>query len=133
MPTPFHVIVEGNPAIIYASRNGAPSKVLPTLERFLNKFWQERDVSGETSDTPECLAAQIIVRFGYEICEDDFSNLKVGVKFDPRADYLYLIGHDRTVSVWIAGDDYHRDPTLGLAACQTWCERSETEAVGVVG
>jgi hypothetical protein len=127
MPTPFHVIVEGNPAIIYASRNGVPPQVLPTLERFLNKFWQERDASGETSDTPECLTAQIIVRFGYEICEDDFSNLKVGVTFDPRAKYLYLISHDRTVSVWIANDDYRRDPAAGLAACQTWCNRSETE------
>jgi hypothetical protein len=129
MPTPFHVIVEGNPAIIYASRNGAPAKVLPTLERFLNKFWQERDVSGETSDTPACLTAQIIVRFGYEICEDDFSNLKVGVEFDARAAYLYLISSDRTVSVWIANADYRHNPALGLAACQTWCNRSETEAV----
>ncbi len=131
MSIPFHVIVEGNPAIIYASRNGAPHKVLPTLDRFLNKFWQERDVSGETSDTPACLTAQIIVRFGYEICEDDFSNLKVGVEFDPRAQYLYLISHDRTVSVWIANDDYRRDPASGLAACQTWCNRSETAVMEV--
>lgn len=121
MPIPFHVIVEGNPAIIYASRNGAPSQVLPTLERFLDKFWQERDSLGETSDTPECLTAQVIVRFGYEICEDDFSNLKVGVQFDARAQYLYLIGHDRSVSVWVANADYQRQPDLGLAACQTWC------------
>ena len=133
MPIPFHVIVEGNPAIVYASRNGAPHKVLPKLEQFLNKFWQERDVSGESIDTPACLTAQIIVRFGYEICEDDFSNLKVGVEFDPRAEYLYLIGHDRTVSVWTAHDDYRHQPALGLAACQTWCNRPETIAVEAVG
>ncbi|MCY7322689.1 MAG: histidine kinase [Phormidesmis sp. CAN_BIN36] len=118
MPTPCHIIVEGNPAIVYASRGGTPNKVLPTLERFLDKFWQERDLSGEHNDTPECLLAQIVVRFGYEICEDDFSNLKVGVNYDPTAEYLYLIASDRSVIVWAAGEAYHQDPTLGLQACQ---------------
>ena len=118
MPTPCHIIVEGNPAIVYASRGGTPNKVLPTLERFLDKFWQERDLSGEHSDTPECLLAQIVVRFGYEICEDDFSNLKVGVNYDPTAEYLYLIASDRSVIVWETGEVYHQDPTLGLQACQ---------------
>ncbi len=116
--TPCHIIVEGNPAIVYASRGGTPSKVLPTLERFLDKFWQERDLSGEHIDTPECLLAQIVVRFGYEICEDDFSNLKVGVTYDPTAKYLYLVGSDRSVAVWATGEDYHKNPTLGLKACQ---------------
>jgi hypothetical protein len=29
MPVPCHIIVEGNPAIVYASRKGAPEKMLP--------------------------------------------------------------------------------------------------------
>jgi len=120
MATPCHIIVEGNPAIVYASRGGTPSKVLPILERFLDKFWQERDLSREQSDTPECLLAQIVVRFGYEICEDDFSNLKVGVNYDPTAEYLYLVCSDRSVIVWATGEDYHKNPTLGFQACQPW-------------
>jgi hypothetical protein len=133
MPIPFHVIVEGNPAIIYASRNGSPNQVLPTLERFLQKFWQERDLSGETSHTAECLLAQIIVRFGYEICEDDFSNLRVSVQFDPQAEYLYQVSSDRTVSVWIANENYRQNPALGVAACQNWCARSETAEIEAAG
>jgi hypothetical protein len=65
MPSPFHIVIEGNPALIYASRNGSPDRVLPTLERFLNTFWQERDISGAALDTPECLLAQTVVRFGF--------------------------------------------------------------------
>ncbi|MBD1823374.1 histidine kinase [Cyanobacteria bacterium FACHB-DQ100] len=117
MPTPCHIVVEGNPAIVYASRNGAPEKMLPILESFLDTFWQERDALGETQDTPECLVAQVVVRFGFEICEDDFSNLKVGLKYDPNAAYLYFISTERQLSVWIPSDDYRSNPTLGLRGC----------------
>jgi hypothetical protein len=115
---PCHVIVEGNPAIIYASRNGKPTKFLPILNQFLQKFWQERDISGEDVDTPECLVAQIIVRFGFEICEDDYSNLRVGLRYSPDVDYLYWIRSDRTVEVWGPTEAYRQDPTLGLSGCQ---------------
>lgn len=118
MPTPCHIIVEGNPAIVYASRNGAPEKMMPILKRFLEKFWQERDTSGEYNDTPECLVAQVIVRFGFEICEDDFSNLKVGMKYDPKAAYLYYIAADRTVTIWEPTDEYPSSPDLGMKACR---------------
>ncbi|MGV0025450.1 histidine kinase [Phormidesmis priestleyi] len=124
MNTPCHIIVEGNPAIVYASRGGRPEKVLPILERFLDKFWQERYTSGEVSDTPECLVAQIIVRFGYEICEDDFSNLKVGLKYDPTAKYLYFVGTDRTVCVWATGDEYRKHPELGVQVCDRTVDSS---------
>lgn len=116
--TPYHIIVEGNPALIHASRNGTPTEVLPTLNRFLEKFWQERDICGEYCDTPECLVAQIIVRFGFEICEDDFSNLKVGIHYNPDVQYLYKVCGDRTVQVWIPTEAYYQDPTLGLKGCQ---------------
>jgi len=116
--TACHIIVEGNPAIIYASRNGAPNRVLPTLNRFLDTFWQERDTSGEACDTPECLVAQIVVRFGFEICEDDYSNLRVGVVFHPDVEYLYRIGRERTVQVWIPEAAYRENPALGLEACR---------------
>ncbi|MBW4539897.1 MAG: histidine kinase [Myxacorys chilensis ATA2-1-KO14] len=122
METPCHFIVEGNSAIVYASRDGSPGKVLPTLERFLDKFWQERDVSGESHDTPECLIAQIVVRFGFEICEDDYSNLKVGLKYDPTARYLYFVADDRTVSVWVTDEAYKQNPELGINACQPWVQ-----------
>ncbi|BAS58183.1 MULTISPECIES: hypothetical protein [Leptolyngbya] len=118
MPVPCHIIVEGNPAIVYASRKGAPEKMLPILESFLETFWQERDALGEAQDTPECLVAQIVVRFGFEICEDDFSNLKVGLKYDPTAEYLYFISANREVSVWVADDRYRANPHLGIQACQ---------------
>jgi hypothetical protein len=117
-PVPCHVIVEGNPAIVYASRNGKPSKFLPILNQFLEKFWQERDVSGENVDTPECLVAQIIVRFGFEICEDDYSNLRVGLRYSPDVEYLYWIGADRTVQVWVPEEDYRKNPALGLDGCR---------------
>lgn len=126
MNTPCHILVEGNPAIVYASRGGQPNKVLPILERFLEKFWQERDTSGEHSDTPECLVAQIIVRFGFEICEDDYSNLKVGVMYDPSAEYLYYIACDRTISVWAVSEEYRNKPELGLQACHRWVSSSTT-------
>lgn len=118
MATPCHIIVEGNPAIVYASRNGSPEKFLPILNRFLDKFWQERETAGEYHDTPECLVAQIIVRFGFEICEDDFSNLKVGVKYDPQVEYLYHIHSDRFVTVWVPKPEYRQNPDLGLQACR---------------
>ncbi|MGJ3247787.1 MAG: histidine kinase [Elainellaceae cyanobacterium] len=117
-PVPCHVIVEGNPAIIYASRNGKPSKFLPILNQFLDKFWQERDISGEDVDTPECLVAQIIVRFGFEICEDDYSNLRVGLRYSPDVEYLYWIGLDRRVQVWTPNEAYRHDPAIGLNGCQ---------------
>jgi hypothetical protein len=121
MPTPCHIIVDGNPAVIYASRNGSPAKVLPILSRFLEKFWQERDLSGEVADTPECLVAQIIVRFGFENCEDDYSNLRVGVNyFRPDAAYLYQIVTDRQVRVWVPEARYSENPGLGLTACREW-------------
>jgi len=121
--TPCHIIVEGNPVVIFASRNGSPERVLPTLKPFLETFWQERDISGESADTPECLTAQIIVRFGFEICEDDFSNLKVGVRFDPQVKYLYQIKADRTVQVWIPKTAYQQNPALGLDGCQKLVEQ----------
>jgi hypothetical protein len=122
MPHPFHIIVEGNPAIIYASRGGTPEKVLPVLNRFLDKFWKERDTFGEYADTPECLVAQITVRFGFEICEDDFSNLRVGVKFNPTAVYLYWVGLNRELQVWVPEEDYRTNPELGLQGCQRWTD-----------
>lgn len=115
---PFHILVEGNPAIIFASRNGTPDQVLPKLNQFLEKFWQERDTFGENADAPECLVAQIVVRFGFEICEDDYSNLRVGVKFNPTAEYLYAIGADRSVHVWVPEAAYRQDPSVGLAGCR---------------
>lgn len=119
MPTtPCHIIVEGNPAIIYASRNGSPDKVLPTLSRFLSTFWQERDISGEVADTPECLVAQIVVRFGFELCEDDYSNLRVGLHYYPDVKYLYLIQGNRQVQVWVPEASYHNNPSLGLQGCR---------------
>ncbi|WP_088892649.1 histidine kinase [Leptolyngbya ohadii] len=113
-----HLIVEGNPAIVYASRRGSPDKVLAILMPFLETFWQERDTSGEASDTPECLVAQIVVRFGFEICEDDFSNLKVGVEYHPEVDYLYSIAADRRVHVWTPEASYRQNPAVGLAGCR---------------
>jgi len=113
-----HFIVEGNPAILFASRNGNPDKVLPKLNRFLEKFWEERDTAGEHSHTPECLLAQLVVRFGFEICEDDFSNLRVGLSYDATVDYLYWIGIDRTIAVWIPEESYRADPSSGLQHCR---------------
>jgi hypothetical protein len=117
---PFHIVVEANPAMIYASRGGSPDKVLPTLKRFLDTFWKERETFGETIDTPECLVAQITVRFGFEICEDDFSNLRVGVNYNAAADYLYWVGLDGHVQVWVTGDRYRQNPTLGVQGCDRW-------------
>lgn len=118
MATPCHIIVEGNPVIIYASRNGSPTKVIPILNRFLEKFWQERETCGEYCETPECLTAQIIVRFGYEMCEDDFSNLRVGIHFDPAIEYLYWVKMDGTMSIWIPEAAYRQNPTLGVQGCR---------------
>ncbi|MGG6298334.1 histidine kinase [Leptolyngbya sp. AN02str] len=124
--TPCHIVVDGNPAIIFASRNGAPQKMMPTLVSFLDKFWQERDLSSETAETPEVLVAQLVVRFGFEFSEDDFSNLKVGVNYDPRAQYLYHVGSDRTITTYEPTDDYRQNPTLGLQGCR----RFEEQTVG---
>ncbi|MBD1938899.1 histidine kinase [Microcoleus sp. FACHB-68] len=118
MATPCHIIVEGNPVIIYASRNGSPDKVRRILKPFLEKFLQERETAGEYCDTPECLVAQIVVRFGFEICEDDFSNLKVSLAYDPTVEYLYSVAPDQQVSVWVAQEEYRQNPSLGLKACR---------------
>ncbi len=121
MPTtPCHILVEGNLAFLYTSRNGAPAKILPVLTRFLDKFWQEREASGESSDTPECLLAQIVVRFGFEMCEDDYSNLRVGTRYNPTAQYLYWIGteSDRSVQVWVPEAAYQQNPNSGLNGCR---------------
>lgn len=118
MATPCHFLVEGNPVVIYASRNGSPSRVLRTLQPFLETFSQERETAGEFADTPECLIAQITVRFGFEICEDDFSNLKVGLKYSPDVDYLYYIDRNFQVTVWQPTSAYRENPELGLEGCQ---------------
>lgn len=118
MPTPCHILVEGNPVIVYASRNGSPQKIMHILEPFLEKFWQERETCGEYCETPDCLVAQIVVRFGYEICEDDYSNLRVGIVYDPNVEYIYSIGLDRTVTVWVPEAEYKNNPNLGLKACR---------------
>lgn len=118
MAVSCHFIVEGNPVIVYASRNGNPKKVLPKLQRFLDTFTQERDTMGETVHTPECLVAQIIVRFGFELCEDDFSNLRVGLNYDPEVDYLYQVGTNFTVTVMEPLEAYRQQPDLGLKGCQ---------------
>lgn len=117
-----HIIVTGNPAIIYASRRGAPDKVLPILEPFLAKFIQERETLGEYVDTPDCLVAQIVVRFGFEFCEDDFSNLRVGIQYNPHADYLYTISPEYELSIWVPEEAYRKNPQLGLKGCQPWPE-----------
>jgi hypothetical protein len=118
MPIPCHILVEDNPAIIYASRNGAPEKVLPTLSRFLDRFWQERDTSGEYCDTPDCLVAQIIVRFGFEYAEDDYSNLRVGIRYHRDAQYFYYITAERNVHVWVPDEGYRSNPQVGLQGCR---------------
>jgi hypothetical protein len=120
MPHSYHIIVENNAALIYATRGGTPDKVLPVLEKFLDTFWKERDTFGEYIDTPECLIAQITIRFGYATCEDDFSNIRVGVHYNPAADYLYWVGLDHTVKVWTADQVYRKQPELGLAGCSPW-------------
>lgn len=118
MPTPYHIVVEGNPVVIYASRNGSPNKVLPILNRFLEKFWQERETCGEDCETPGCLVAQILVRFGYEICEDDFSNLRVGITYDSQVQYLYSVSLQHNVTIWVPEPAYQLNPSLGLEGCR---------------
>lgn len=124
MVTPCHIVVEGNPVVVYASRNGAPNRVLPILEPFLEKFWQERETCGEYDDTPECLVAQIVVRFGYEICEDDFSNLRVGVNYAPDVEYIYYIRMNRQLSTLIPSAEYRSNPNLGIQACREFVTES---------
>lgn len=118
MVYPYHLIVEGNPALIYASRGGNPEKVLPTLKPFLEKFWEEREIFGAYTNTPECLVAQLTVRFGFETAEDDFSNIQVGVSYNSNAAYLYWIGLNKDVQIWVPKPAYRTDPTLGLEGCQ---------------
>lgn len=118
MPTACHILVENNPVVIYASRNGNPDRVLRLLRPFLETFADERETAGEFKDTPECLVAQVIVRFGFEICEDDFSNLKVGITYDGNVDYLYLINQAFQITAWKPTPAYRDDPSLGLQACE---------------
>lgn len=118
MATPCHIIIENNPVVIYASRNGSPQKVMHILEPFLETFWQERDITGENHNTPECLAAQVLVRFGYEICEDDYSNLRIGLEYDRDVKYLYFVSLDRTITIWIPHQEYRDNPSIGLRGCR---------------
>ena len=118
MAVSCHFIVEGNPVVVYASRHGTPKKVVPKLQRFLNTFTQERQTMGETVHTPECLVAQIIVRFGFELCEDDFSNLRVGLSYDPKIDYLYQVTDTFDIKVLEPLQDYRNNPDLGLNGCK---------------
>ena len=118
MATPCHILVEDNPVIVYASRNGHPDKMLRILKRFLATFAEERETAGEFTDTPECLVAQIIVRFGFEICEDDFSNLKVGLSYKADVEYLYFVNRQFQVTVWQPTEAYRQQPSLGLNACE---------------
>lgn len=122
MTTPCHVIVAGNPAIVYISRGGQPNQILPMLQKFLAKFWQERDISGEDVDTPACLVAQIAVLFAFKTAEDDFSNLRIGVDYNSDVGFLYAIGGDRQLSVWVPTPAYQQQPQTGLASCQPWGE-----------
>lgn len=128
MATPCHILVEGSPIIIYASRNGTPQKVSRTLGKFLVTFSQERETAGEFSDTPECLIAQIIVRFGFEICEDDFSNLKASLKFSPEVDYLYYVDDLFNIQIWVPQSAYKLNPELGLKGCQQLLLESEVKS-----
>lgn len=118
MPHPYHLIVEGNPAMIYATRGGSPDKILPLLKPFLEKFWRERESFGEYADTPACLVAQLTLRFGFTTAEDDFSNIRVGVNYHPDAKYLYWIGLNKAVQVWEATPTYAQDPAVGLGGCR---------------
>lgn len=120
MPNPYHIIVEQHPALIYGSRGGTPEKILPILTPFLEKFWLERESFGEYVDTPDCLVAQLTLRFGFETAEDDFSNIRITVNFHPDAEYLYWIGLDATVQVWVPQPTYQVTPTIGLAGCDRW-------------
>jgi len=124
MLTPCHIIAEGNPVVIYASRNGSPNRVLPILEPFLEKFCEERKTCGEYGDTSECLVAQIVVRFGYEICEDDFSNLRVGVNYNPDVEYIYFIRMNHQINTLIPSDEYRSNPNLGIKACREFSTES---------
>jgi hypothetical protein len=117
MAVSCHILVEQNPVVIYASRNGHPDKVIRLLQPFLEKFADERETAGQFSDTPECLAAQVIVRLGFEICEDDFSNLKVGLTYYSDVDYLYVIDQSFKISVWQPTPAYRQNPAVGLEGC----------------
>lgn len=118
MTTPCHILVEGNPVVIYASRNGNPDRVLRVLGPFLKTFVEERETAGEFTDTPECLAAQVVVRFGFEICEDDFSNLKVSNRFYADVQYLYWIDSTFNISIWQPQAAYRANPAIGLKGCE---------------
>lgn len=118
MYIPCHILIEDSPVVIYASRNGSPEKVLRLLRPFLEKFSDERQTAGEFADTPDCLAAQVIVRFGFEICEDDFSNLKVGTRYFPDVAYVYYIDRQFNITLWQPTEAYRKRPSLGLKACE---------------
>ncbi len=120
MPNPYHLIVDDHPALIYVSRGGTPEKILPILRPFLEKFWRERESFGEYVDTPDCLVAQLTLRFGFETAEDDFSNIRIGANFHPDARYLYWIGLNKEVQVWIPDEVYRADPAIGLKGCHRW-------------
>jgi hypothetical protein len=126
MTTPCHIIVADNPAIVYLSRGGTPKQILPMLQKFLAKFWQERDISGEDVDTPACLVAQLAVLFAFKTAEDDFSNLRIGVDYNSKVGFLYTIGSDRQVSTWVPTDAYRQNPQIGLVGCQPWLESPTT-------
>ena len=115
-----HILVENSPIVIFASRNGVPDKILAILQPFLEKFAEERETSGEFSHTVECLVAQIIVRFGYEICDDDFSNLRVGLEYDPEVAFIYQVHLDQSIQIWVPTSAYTANPSLGLKACEAF-------------
>lgn len=106
--------------MIYATRGGTPEKILPILNPFLEKFWRERETFGEYSDTPECLTAQLTVRFGFETAEDDFSNIRVGINYNPNATYLYYIRLNKDVQVWVPEAAYRNNAAIGLEGCRLW-------------
>jgi hypothetical protein len=122
MAVSCHILVEQNPVVIYASRNGHPEKMLRLLTPFLEKFSDERETAGQFIDTPECLIAQVIVRLGFEICEDDFSNLKVGLNYYSDVDYFYVINQQFQISIWQPTAAYRNDPNLGLKGCKPLAE-----------
>ncbi|MBE9076681.1 histidine kinase [Romeria aff. gracilis LEGE 07310] len=113
-----HLLVENNPIIVYASRNGAPDKVMPKLSKFLATFAEERETAGEFKHTPACLVAQMIVRFGFENFEDDFSNLRADLNYYADVAYLYYINSRFEVSIWQPQPAYVQNPMLGLEGCQ---------------
>lgn len=118
MSIPCHILVENHPAIVYASRNGVPEKVLSVLKPFVELFFEERETSGEHRDTPECLLAQVVVRFGFQFCEDDFSNLRIALRYASDVQFLYEIKLNGEIAIWQPTDEYRQNPSIGLSGCQ---------------